>query len=793
MECLPTWREVVHQRPVAAVTARGESMAWQMREARFVTFIAFFELLLDFLVVIELPSPHHYWSVLNPSVARVDSMMGTVHALHLGMTNVVVNDTRLSGHIQTSALHVVLPKNILLYLVPVTATFDPVKGVDPIPSSETWFVFPGQLYIIGIQVFSEGPDSREILILEKANIKLEDDTSEFWDILLVPNAVSAKHSWQNSRLLKPYFVGEGVLTASLFYHSENKEEVQALRAVQGVTVCKEVKFSGREQVEFSGIIYIPWAPGIYQEVELKATGGCGNLFWSSTNEEIASVTASGFVMARMPGTTTIKVISLCDSINYDEVVLEVTQPSSITFLPVYPVEVAVGTELKAAVTLKTTDGNYFYQCDAFNSIIRWNIFSESEIFSPLNITEKICEPNIPLTVNIKQSFGQPCAWTCLFAYGHGRAMLHATLSMELYSPLQSKEEPLILRADYLIVAYSPLVAYQAGNGNKFGGYWVDIPKMNNGLKHSHLFPLDELYLAPGSAIDVLLSGGPERWDHHVEYVESADITSEEILSVTDGAQVSKTFSTGTRLYTKILFSRGNLVGRDHPVPTIANLELSVVCSIPSSITLVANEPANTLDVIEAAANADRSSGHVRSSPIIVANGRTIRIAAVGLHISKKAFANSSSLCLSWEFFGCKDLSYWSGNENCKRSTDNNWERFLVLNKTSGSCTVSASIIGFSEIVVSYLLGYEFLHFESAKGALTDTLQLQFVSSLRILPESVVVVFDPRAEDAHSFLFTFFSFGIHIDAGTISRCYCILQINNLCSDFRVEHHETDHQL
>lgn len=705
--------------------------------------------------VIELPSPHHQWSVLNCSVARVDSLMGTVHTLRLGMTTVIVEDTRVSGHIQTSALHVVLPENLLLYLVPVTSSFDPVEGVEPIPSSDAWYVFPGQLYIIYMKVFTEGSDSKEILITENTDLKLEGDTFVSWDILLVSNADAAKYGWRNSRLLKPISVGEGTLTASLFYHIENKDEVQVLKAVQEVIVCRKVKFSIREQVESLDSIRLPWAPGIYQEVQLKATGGCGKLFWLSANEAIVSMTASGFVRAKKPGTTTIKVFSLFDSVNYDEVVLEVTSPSAMVVLPIYPVEVTVGTELKAAVTLKTSNGNYFYQCDAFNSFMKWNVFSESETFKPLSTTEKICEANtLHLTQSSKQSYVQPCAWTCLFAYGTGRAVLHATLSTDLHSSFESMDGTLILKAALPIAAYSPLVAYQAGNGNRFGGYWVDMPEMNNGIKHSYSTVLDVLYLAPGSAMDVHLFGGPERWDLHVEYVESVEVTGEQDLSVTDGVQVQQALSNGRRVYTvlclsvgkfKLLFSRGNLVGVNHPMETIANLELSVMCSFPSSITLVANEPENTLDVIETAANADRGPGKVWSSPITVAYGCTIRIAAVGIHITKKVFANSSSLCLSWELVGCKDLAYWRDNESCRRSTDNIWDRFLVLNKISGLCTVRASVIGFSEIMVSHPLGKEYLQLESAKGALTDALQLQLVSSLRVMPEFLLIVFDPEAK------------------------------------------------
>ncbi|XP_020590904.1 LOW QUALITY PROTEIN: nuclear pore complex protein GP210 [Phalaenopsis equestris] len=706
--------------------------------------------------VIELPSPHHQWSVLNCSVARVDSLMGTVHTLRLGMTNVIVEDIRVSGHIQASALHVVLPEKLLLYLVPITSLFDPVEGIDPIPSSDTWYVFPGQLYIIYMKVFSEGPDSNEIFITEQnTDLKLEDNTFLFWDILLVSNADTAKYGWRYSRLLKPYSVGEGTLTASLFYRNENEEEAQVLKVVQEVNVCRKVKFSIREQVESLDSIRIPWAPGIYQEVQLMATGGCGKLFWSSADEAIVSVSASGFVRAKRPGTTTIKVFSLFDSINYDEVVLVVTLPSVIVILPIYPVEGAGGCELKAAVTLKTSDGNYFYQCDSFNSFIKWSVFSDSETFRVLSTTEKICEANmLHLTENSKQSYSQPCAWTCLFAHGTGRAVLHATLSTDLHSPFHSTDEPFILKTAFPIAAFSPLIAYQAGNGNRFGGYSIDMSEITNGIKHSYSTALDELYLAPGSAMDIHLCGGPERWHLNVEYVEKVEVTGEHDLSVTNGVQVHRAFFNGSQVYTalclsvgkfKLMFSRGNLVGVSHPIATIAKLELSVICSFPSSIILVANEPENTLDVIETAANADRGTGHVRSTPIIVAYGCTIRIAAVGLHITKKVFANSSSLCLSWELVGCNDLAYWRDIESCKRSIDNNWERFLVLNKTSGLCTVRASVIGFSEALVSHPFGKEYLQLDSAKGILTDAVQLQLVSSLRVMPEFLLIVFDPVAK------------------------------------------------
>ncbi|PKA56686.1 hypothetical protein AXF42_Ash012816 [Apostasia shenzhenica] len=706
--------------------------------------------------VIKLPSPHHRWSVLNSSVAQVDSLVGTVHALHLGITSIIVEDTRVSGHVQASTLHVLLPDKLSLYLLPVTHSFDSMEGMDPVSSSFPWFVFPGQKYIIIMKVFSEGPDEKEILITENTDLKLEASIPKFWNLLSVPAEPAAKYCWRNSCLLEPYSLGEGVLTATLFYHSESKEEDEVLTVVQQVTVCGKVLFSIRDQVESLDIIHMPWAPGVYQEVQLMATGGCGKIadayVWQSSDETVVSVSASGFIRGKRPGRAMVKVASSSDTFNYDEIAVEVSLPSSMVVLPLYPVEVEIGTQLEPAVTFKTSNGNYYYQCDAFNSFVRWNVFSESATFRIVNSTAKVCGTNMAaLMESSGQFYGRPCAWTCLYASGTGRAMLQGTLSTELHSPMHSVDGPFVLHLSFPIAAYDPLVVYHAETGNKFGGYHVDLLKTNADIPHSHTTVLDDLYLVPGSSMDVMLYGGPKRWDSLVEHIDTVEVIDDQGPKTTD-VQVQQAFFAGGRVYTvvclalgnsKLLFSRGNLVGGDHPLPAIAKSEVFVRCSFPSSITLVPNEPENTLDVIEIAANADRDSSQVRSSPIVVANCGTIRIAAVGLHATKHVFANSSSLCLRWELLGCEDLAYWSETGRNKRSVENNWERFLVLENSCGLCTVRASVIGLSETI--RLFEKEILQLESLKSTLVDALKLQLVSSLRVIPESVLLVFDPEAK------------------------------------------------
>lgn len=90
--------------------------------------------------------------------------MGLTNALGLGVTTVVVEDTRVAGHIQVSSLNVVVPDTIRLYIAPFSASGDPLEGTEVIPPVAHWFVVSGRQYLIQMKVFSRGPGAQEIYI-----------------------------------------------------------------------------------------------------------------------------------------------------------------------------------------------------------------------------------------------------------------------------------------------------------------------------------------------------------------------------------------------------------------------------------------------------------------------------------------------------------------------------------------------------------------------------------------------------------------------------------------------------
>lgn len=132
----------------------------------------------------------------------------------------------------------------------------------------------------------------------------------------------------------------------------------------------------------------------------------------------------------------------------------------------------------------------------------------------------------PIRGDSSTLYGYPCAFTSIYASNAGRAVLHASLSFES----TSFDGPVILKATISIAAYHPLVVYQAGNGNQHGGYWVDLSRIDVGFPDFLSAGLDELYLVPGSTMDLLLLGGPERWDQKVDFVENVNILAEHDLS-----------------------------------------------------------------------------------------------------------------------------------------------------------------------------------------------------------------------------------------------------------------------
>ncbi|XP_012837561.1 PREDICTED: nuclear pore complex protein GP210-like [Erythranthe guttata] len=638
--------------------------------------------------VVSLPSPFHHWSASNSSVAEVDGETGTARALSLGATQVVVRDTRILGQMQISSLHIVLPDNLLLFLRPLY-----LCGDCNIPAASRWYLVAGQRYIIHLKALSSTETgTHEVFIT--ANNEIVIDLAHwgqfFCDILPVSVRVANKNKY---RILIAYSSGSGKLIATLAYRTGHGIKKEVLKVSQEFTVCDQVEFVKERAGNRFNRILLPWVPGVYQEFQLKASGGCAvfpsHYKWLSLDEAVVSVSASGIVRARKPGNATIRVVSIFDSLNYDEMVIEVSVPSSMIILPIFPVEVPVGSHLQASLTLRASSG-------ALNSS--------------------------------SSSYGPACVSTLIYPSGPGRTIVHATLNRE-----NRHSESYVLNVSLRVAAYSPLTIHQASDGNRFGGYWFDTARIGS---WNELGRSDDVNLALGTYLDVMLSGGPERWGDDVEFVETVDVIDEGNTYAKSRIFLDRISTVYGNLYRigckslepfSVIFRRGNLMGEEHRFPAVSEAEMVLTCSYPSYIVIIPDEELNALPVIWSARGAERTA--------TVANGREIRISAVGISNFDIAFANSSSFTLRWELSGCEGLATFDDSKGYS-----SWERFLKLQNTSGRCTVRSTIVGFNDSLsnpdLSMLLG--------SYVDLTAAIQLQLVSPIRVSPEFSLLFFSPVA-------------------------------------------------
>jgi nuclear pore complex protein Nup210 len=91
--------------------------------------------------------------------------------------------------------------------------------------------------------------------------------------------------------------------------------------------------------------------------------------------------------------------------------------------------------------------------------------------------------------------------------------------------------------------------------------------------------------------------------------------------------------------------------------------------------------------LEAAGKVDRGLDRLQSSPVVIANGRIVRLAAVGIHGNGRFFANSSSLYLKWQDTGCEGLAYFDEAKGAEMLDNSSWEKFLVLQNSTGSVSI----------------------------------------------------------------------------------------------------------
>lgn len=708
---------------------------------------------------IQLPSPHHHWSTMDPAIAEVDQFMGTLYTRSIGSTSVIVEDIRVTGHQQIASLHVVVPSRLQLYLTPLSfkdaGQQAIVKREGSVRSSDVpWYLVVGWDYVVQVMAFSAESVSAPLYLTKGNYLSFSFDEWPYWKSIAIPEDVQHEQGWHNGTLIKAVSEGGGRLAASLKYKKSLREGIldEALTVEQEVIVCSPVLILF-ENEESSNVLSLPWFPKVIQAYQLRVQGGCGSQLsdyqWLSLDPTVAAVNSLGVVHAKGLGQGVVRAMALTNPMNADEVAVQISCPSAILRIEGLPSETEVGSYLPAAVTLKNPDGLYYSNCESFFSLIDWKITDGEASFVQMNYTR---------TGSFERSFQDSptlsrlpsiCGWNYFLAVRPGRATVTASLAIDDSFGLTGFSTSNKLFVSWTIAAYAPLTIVQAGDGHSYGGYDCGLSHLETlGNVYSiNQCQLSVLLLVPGSSMKVMLKGGPERWGQGVEFIERHDIISSQQEKGVERIHVSHLTSGGGRLYditcccpgnNTVIFYRGNSVGEDHPAPAVAAVNLSVTCSVPSSITLLVDDVEHSLPHIKASAQAHRDQNRVHKSPVTVVSGRGLRVAAVALDALGSPFANASSLPIHWMLVDCVDLAYWERYDTSKANIENGrWEENLVLRDNAGQCLIKASV-GERNWLVPTLQPLNSDILKQGLHILTDAVQLQLVTSLKVAPKFLLL-------------------------------------------------------
>ncbi|KAJ6668381.1 hypothetical protein lerEdw1_015758 [Lerista edwardsae] len=295
------------------------------------------------------------------------------------------------------------------------------------------------------------------------------------------------------------------------------------------------------------ILTFPWQPkaGAYQYT-IKAHGGSGNFSWSSSNQNVATVTVKGVMTTGNEiGVSVIRANDVQNPLHYGEMKVYVTEPSGMEFTPCQ-VEARVGQILElplrinGLMNVETSQVVTLSDCSHFDLVVD---VENHGVFSPFQGKLK-ATPDYCSGVRVK---AEVQGYTALVvSYTHGRIHLSASIT---------------------IAAYQPLTA-------------ID--------------PVSFALVTLGSSKDILFEGGPRPWVQEPSKFFrniSAEDPENVGLSLLGPPTTRNPFQHWVRASCKalgeqiILLTIGNKPTVTNPFPAVEPASVKLICATPSRLTL----------------------------------------------------------------------------------------------------------------------------------------------------------------------------------------------------------------
>ncbi|KAH0630096.1 hypothetical protein JD844_012725 [Phrynosoma platyrhinos] len=552
-------------------------------------------------------------------------------------------------------------------------------------TGDSWVLETERLYEITIEVYDKS--SNKVYLSDNLRIDVQ-FPKEYFKVL----QSSLNGSYHYVKVMKE---GHTVISATLISIVDQDGGVHTL----------PVPVQNQQEVDIyvpisllPSILTFPWQPkaGAYQYT-IKAYGGSGNFTWSTSDQNIATVTVKGVMTTGNEiGVSTIRAIDVQNPLHYGKMKVYVTEPSGMEFTPCQ-VEARVGEILELPLRInglmneETSQMVTLSDCSHFDLVV--NVENHG-VFSP---TEGRLKPTPEF-----------CSGVRVKAEGQGYTELVVSY----------KHDHIHLSASITIAAYLPLKT-------------ID--------------PVTAALVTLGSSKDIMFEGGPRPW------VQEPSKFFREKVCIRLCATVKETFLNTTFIFSfisHIFFMQvisltiGNKPTVTNPFPVVESAVMRLICATPSRFTLAPIYANPELDL-------SCPFLHQNKQGIPISNYRNPVLELEVYDQQGRKFDNFSSLNIIWEStkYSLANIETSMLLEMIVKDHGSNEKKMrglqtVLLHHKPGTTTISATAVGYEHF---HLVANEVNKPYEPLIPVSATIELILVEDVKVSPKEVTIYNHQRSK------------------------------------------------